>query len=248
MRTLPASRQIELLSLMQEIVTGWQTLPPDLPPVVAFCGSTHVADGDPLHRAARETARLLAEAGCAIMVGGERGIMQAATRGAGEGGMLSIGCLLAPEQAEASEGARAPSEAEDREGADVRLRFRHELARQAVMQASARAFVVFPGGLETLGELGQALAARRAGVCPRFPLVLYDRASWSDLLQWLWMDERREAEAALDGRESVSDPRFRFFFGDTPAAVVGCLLASLFPDLRQSPDATAGSMSGEKRN
>src|SRR5579883_1486855 len=221
-QTLPALRQAEMLSLMREMVMGLHTLSAgDLPPLVAFCGSTRLADDDPLYQAAREAARLLARAGFAILVGGEQGIMQAAMRGAGEGGMLSIGCLLEPEQAEeetragengcdsdSGSGKGKGEDADEAEGTgqsmpeqtpqeqqtpDVSLRFRHDLARQAVLRASAQAFVVFAGGLETLGDLGQTLTARRAGASPGLAIVLYDHASWSGLLQWLWMDEKREA-------------------------------------------------------
>jgi predicted Rossmann-fold nucleotide-binding protein/drug/metabolite transporter (DMT)-like permease len=256
MQTLPASQQAEMLTLMQEIVRGLLTLPPDLPPLVAFCGSTRLADDDPLYQAAYETARLLAQAGVAIMVGGQRGIMQAALRGVGESGMLSIGCLLEPEQAEegkrAGENGCGPDSAsgvgadadeaegtgygvpepeppsEDGEAPDVCLRFRHDLSRQAVMRACAQAFVFFPGGLETLNDLCLTLHAMRTGACPRAPIVLSDpdHVSWSGLLQWLWRDEKREAEAALDGQAKIP----RFFLCHDPAEIVGCLLASLFPD------------------
>jgi predicted Rossmann-fold nucleotide-binding protein len=250
-----------MLSLMREMVMGLHTLSAgDLPPLVAFCGSTRLADDDPLYQAAREAARLLARAGFAILVGGEQGIMQAAMRGAGEGGMLSIGCLLEPEQAEeetragengcdsdSGSGKGKGEDADEAEGTgqsmpeqtpqeqqtpDVSLRFRHDLARQAVLRASAQAFVVFAGGLETLGDLGQTLTARRAGASPGLAIVLYDHASWSGLLQWLWMDEKREAGvqagAALNGRATVAPPPF--FLCDSPAEIVGCILASRLPD------------------
>lgn len=280
MQTLPASQQAELLSLMQEIITGLLALPSDLPPPVAFCGSTRLTDDDPLYQLADETARLLAQAGCSILVGGQRGIMQAALRGAGESGMLSIGCLLEPEQAEEGKragengcdpdsgsgvGAGADADAdeaqgtgygvpepeppsEDGEAPDVCLRFRHDLARQAVMHACTQAFVFFPGGLETLNDLCQTLHAMRTGACPRAPIVLSDpdHASWSGLLQWLWRDEKREAEAALDGRAKVP----LFFLCHDPAEIVGCLLGSLFPDRPWPwlpPEATVDGRSGEKQ-
>ncbi len=266
MQTLPASQQAELLSLMQEIVRGLLTLPPDLPPLVAFYGSTRLADDDPLYQAAYETARLLAQAGCSILVGGQRGIMQAALRGAGESGMLSIGCLLEPEQAEEGQriskggsgsggceeegagqpAAQEPTDDDDRETPDVCLRFQHDLARQAVLRVATQACVVFAGGIETLSDLCQTLAALRAGACPRLPIILYDHASWNGLLQWLWMDERREAGAALDGRENVP----LFFLCDSPAEIAACLLGSLFPDRPWPwlpPEATVDGMSGEKQ-
>ena len=49
------------------------------------------AAGRPEYALARETARLLGEAGIAVITGGGPGIMEAANRGAREAGALSIG-------------------------------------------------------------------------------------------------------------------------------------------------------------
>jgi uncharacterized protein (TIGR00730 family) len=49
----------------------------------------------------------------------------------------------------------------------------------------SEAFVVFPGGFGTLDELFEAVTLVQTGKIHRFPVVLYDSAYWSGLLEWL---------------------------------------------------------------
>src|SRR5262249_47475372 len=55
----------------------------DRPPVTVF-GSARIGEAHPAYAAARETGRLLAEAGFAVVTGGGGGAMEAANRGARE--------------------------------------------------------------------------------------------------------------------------------------------------------------------
>jgi uncharacterized protein (TIGR00730 family) len=59
----------------------------------------------------------------------------------------------------------------------------------------SEAFVVFPGGFGTLDELFEAVTLVQTGKIHRFPVVLYDSAYWSGLLEWL--RERVVAEGKL---------------------------------------------------
>src|SRR5215211_5176620 len=63
----------------------------DVRMAVSIFGSARVPAGEPQYEAARETARLLASNGFQVITGGGPGIMEAANRGAREGGGLSIG-------------------------------------------------------------------------------------------------------------------------------------------------------------
>jgi len=49
----------------------------------------------------------------------------------------------------------------------------------------ARAMVVFPGGFGTLDELFEALVLIQTGKIANFPVVLYGRAYWAGLVDWL---------------------------------------------------------------
>ncbi len=58
---------------------------------MSIFGSARVARGPPAYARARETGRLFAEAGFAVVTGGGPGVMEAANRGCQEGGGLSVG-------------------------------------------------------------------------------------------------------------------------------------------------------------
>ncbi len=77
--------------IMSEFVNGFDVLA-HIPPSVAIFGSARTKPDDPMYALAVETARLLAKAGFGIITGGGPGIMEAANKGAQEGGNLSIGC------------------------------------------------------------------------------------------------------------------------------------------------------------
>jgi len=46
-------------------------------------------------------------------------------------------------------------------------------------------FVGLPGGFGTLDEIFEAITLKQTGKMPDFPVVLYGRAFWEGLLEWL---------------------------------------------------------------
>ena len=79
-----------VLRIMGEFVEGFDTLS-DVRNAVTVFGSARTLEGDRYYAAARETSRMLAKEGFAIITGGGPGIMEAANRGAKE----AAGCRLA---------------------------------------------------------------------------------------------------------------------------------------------------------
>ena len=79
--------------IMSEFVEGFDKLA-HVPPSVALFGSARTLPNDPASLAAQETARLLAKSGFGIITGGGPGVMEAANKGAQEGGKCSIGCNI----------------------------------------------------------------------------------------------------------------------------------------------------------
>ena len=73
-----------------EFAMGFEALA-DLAPAVSIFGSARTPPDHPRYELARETARLLGEAGFAIITGGGPGIMEAANRGAKDAGVTSVG-------------------------------------------------------------------------------------------------------------------------------------------------------------
>jgi hypothetical protein len=82
-----------VLRIMGEFVWGFDNLA-DVSDGVTIFGSARTQPSDSHYQKAVETARLLARARIPVITGGGPGIMEAANRGAMEGGGLSIGCNI----------------------------------------------------------------------------------------------------------------------------------------------------------
>ena len=93
----PRDRAKDLESAIRyflEFIRGFETLGAIDRPCVTVFGSARLGEGTPYYDMARALGRRLAEEGLAVMTGGGPGIMEAANRGAKEGGGLSIGCNI----------------------------------------------------------------------------------------------------------------------------------------------------------
>jgi uncharacterized protein (TIGR00730 family) len=159
--------------IMSEFVNGFDELA-HIPPAVAIFGSARTHADDPSYAAAVETARLLARAGFAIITGGGPGIMEAANKGAQEGGNLSIGCNI-----------ELPFEQATNAYQDISVDFRYFMVRKTMFVKYSNAFVIFPGGFGTMDELFEALTLIQTRKVSHFPIILYNSRYWDGLLQWL---------------------------------------------------------------
>ena len=145
-----------------------------LGPAVAMFGSARTPPGAAEYEIARSTARLLGEAGYAIITGGGPGIMEAANRGARDAGATSVGLNI-----------ELPEEQRPNPYLDVSLHFRYFFARRLMFIRYASAFVVHPGGFGTLDEMFEALTLIQTEKIQRFPVVLLGTEHWRGLLDWL---------------------------------------------------------------
>jgi uncharacterized protein (TIGR00730 family) len=143
-------------------------------PAVSLFGSARVNEGHPAYEEAREVGRRFAEAGFAVVTGGGPGVMEAANRGAKEGGGLSVGFNI-----------ELPHEQHENPYLDIELTFNHFYARKTMFVKAAEGFVIFPGGFGTLDELFESLTLIQTGKVLHFPVVLFDRNYWQGLLAWL---------------------------------------------------------------
>jgi hypothetical protein len=159
--------------IMSEFVNGFDALA-HIPPSVAIFGSARTRPNDPDYQAAVETAHQLAKAGFGIITGGGPGIMEAANKGAQEGGNLSIGCNI-----------ELPFEQSSNAYLDIDLNFRYFFVRKTMFIKYSNAFVIFPGGFGTMDELFEALTLIQTNKVSHFPVILYGSKYWGGLMQWI---------------------------------------------------------------
>ena len=143
-------------------------------PAVSIFGSARVAEDHPAYVEAQGVARRLAEAGFAIVTGGGPGVMEAANRGAREGGGLSVGFNI-----------ELPHEQHSNPYLDIDVTFSHFYARKTMFVKAAEGFVIFPGGFGTFDELFESLTLIQTGKVLHFPVVLFDSGYWSPMLDWI---------------------------------------------------------------
>jgi hypothetical protein len=143
-------------------------------PAVTIFGSARVREEHPTYQQARDVARRLAEAGFVVVTGGGPGVMEAANRGAKEGGGLSVGFNIA-----------LPHEQHENPYLDVSVNFQHFYARKTMFVKAAEGFVIFPGGFGTLDELFESLTLIQTGKVFHFPVVLFGRRFWGGLVDWI---------------------------------------------------------------
>jgi hypothetical protein len=159
--------------IMGEFVEGFDALG-DVIDGVSIFGSARTQPTDPQYQAAVETARLLALEGIPIITGGGPGIMEAANRGAVEGGGLSIGCNI-----------ELPFEQGTNAYVRRSINFRFFFVRKMMFVKYSTAFIVFPGGFGTLDELTEALTLIQTGKIKHFPVILFGSEYWQGLVDWL---------------------------------------------------------------
>jgi uncharacterized protein (TIGR00730 family) len=169
--------------IRQELKMGFTKLA-HVGPAASFFGSARTSVHDPEYTLARETARIVGEAGLAIITGGGPGAMEAANRGARDAGALSIGLNI-----------ELPFEQGLNPHCDIGLEFHYFFTRKIMFVRYASGFVVFPGGFGTLDETFEALTLIQTGKIRHFPVVMVGTDYWGGLIDWI--RERLLAEGKI---------------------------------------------------
>ena len=125
-------------------------------PAASFFGSARTSPHDPEYALARDTARIVGEAGLAIITGGGPG--------------LNI---------------ELPFEQGLNPYCDIGLEFHYFFTRKVMFVRYASGFVVFPGGFGTLDETFEALTLIQTGKIRHFPVVLIGTDYWGGLVDWI---------------------------------------------------------------
>ena len=230
-----AARPIRLLA---EYVHPFETFRNEkVRDTIVFFGSARVAADGPFARYwndARELARLVAGWGSCqegssrcfvVCTGGGPGLMEAANRGAIEGGGRTIGLNIGLPFEQRPNPWVTP---------ELLFEFHYFFMRKLWFAHLARAIVVFPGGFGTLDEMFEILTLSQTGKLSRpLPVILYGSAYWREIVNF-------EALA----RHGMISPRDLelFRFADTPAAALEALQAMIPSEPEHEGPAVAKSI------
>lgn len=145
-----------------------------------------------------------------IVTGGGPGIMQAAHEGAARvDGSLNIGLNISLPHEESANPFLDPQRA---------LIFHYFFMRKFWFMRLSKAAVIFPGGFGTMDELFELLTLTQTGKSSLMPIVLYDRAFWTETFNFESLARR-----GLINRSDLD----LFQYADTPQEAMDLVLAGL---------------------
>ncbi len=187
-----------VFGIMSEFVEATDRLSA-IRPAVSFFGSARTKPDTEVYLLTETIARLLSDAGFAVISGGGPGVMEAANKGAFAGKSPSIGLNI-----------QLPMEQKSNPYQDVSQTFRHFFARKYMFVRFATAYVVMPGGFGTLDEELEALTLIQTKKSPRIPLILVGSRFWAGMLDWFrshLVAEGMISPEDLDLLQVIDDPQ-----------------------------------------
>jgi len=185
----PHSRMRELLLLWRallDFVRGFRVLHFAGPCVTVF-GSARFSESHPYYAIAREVGRRVSLMGFTVMTGGGPGLMEAANRGAQEGGGLSVGCNI-----------ELPHEQDANAYLDKWVTCHYFFVRKVLLFKYSYAFIALPGGLGTLDELAEALTLIQTKKISSYPVILIGTGYWAPFITLLQDMIRQGAVSPAD--------------------------------------------------
>lgn len=188
----------KIFQIMAEFVEGFERMA-YVKPSVSIFGSARTAPEHPYYKLTVDIARELSDAGFSVVSGGGPGIMEAANKGAFEGKSPSIGLNI-----------QLPHEQIGNPYQDISLSFKHFFSRKVMFVKYASAYVVMPGGFDTLDELAEILTLVQTKKSRRIPIILVHQPFWEGLLDWFkttMVSEGVINKEDLDLIKIISDPK-----------------------------------------
>lgn len=162
-----------IFRIMAEFVDSFETMS-KVGPAVSIFGSARMKPSHPYYNKTVRLSRRLSEEGLSVITGGGPGVMEAANKGAAQGGSVSVGLNI-----------ELPFEQKGNRHATLPLDFHYFFSRKVCFVKYSMGFVYMPGGFGTLDEFAEVATLVQTERLPRFPLVLYGKKFWSGLLRWL---------------------------------------------------------------
>jgi uncharacterized protein (TIGR00730 family) len=157
------------LQIFGEFIHGFRKLR-GLGPCVTVFGSARFGEEHRYYQLAKEIGERIARAGYTVMTGGGPGIMEAANRGAQNGGGRSVGCNI-----------KLPEEQHPNSYLDTFVEFDHFFVRKVMLVKYSHAFVVMPGGFGTLDEIFETATLIQTGKMKSFPIIAVGTDYWEHL-------------------------------------------------------------------
>ncbi|MFT4095128.1 MAG: TIGR00730 family Rossman fold protein [Niabella sp.] len=170
----PKSRGYEFIFLFKvawEFFMGLRNLH-FVGPCITVFGSARFKEDSPYYQHAVEFGRRIAQMGFTTMTGGGPGIMEAANRGAFEAGGKSVGCNI-----------KLPFEQHYNKYLTKAVTFEHFFIRKTLLIKYSYAFIIMPGGFGTMDEFFETLTLVQTKTITEFPIVIFGKAFYADLLE-----------------------------------------------------------------
>ncbi len=165
----------QLFKIMGEFVHAFEKLG-RIGPCVTLFGSARTKPENKYYKLAEEIAFKLTKNGYGIITGGGPGIMEAANKGAKDGGGKSVGLnIVLPFEQSANSYIDT----------DKIINFEYFFVRKVMFIKYAQGFVVLPGGFGTLDELFEAITLIQTHKIGKFPIILVSKKYWTGLFEWV---------------------------------------------------------------
>jgi len=142
----------------------------DIKNCVTVYGSARFREGDTYYELARAIGKELAKNNFTVMTGGGPGVMEAANRGAKEGGGVSLGCNII-----------LPFEQAPNLYVDKMVAFEFFFTRKVILRKNSVAYVLMPGGFGTMDEIFEVLTLIQTHKLPPRPVVCLGKNYWKHL-------------------------------------------------------------------
>ena len=156
-----------------EFLSGLELIE-DNPKSITFFGSARFKPGSKWYEKARQlAAKVSKETGYTIVTGGGPGIMEAANRGAKEIGGKTIGYTI-----------KLPMEQSDNPYLDDHRSFNYFFVRKMMLNYSAEAYIVCPGGFGTMDEFFGILTLVQTKKIAKVPIILFGKSYWKPMIKF----------------------------------------------------------------
>ena len=176
-----------IFKIMSEFVEGYERMA-KIGPCISVFGSARTKPDNKYYQLAVDVSEKLAKSGYGVITGGGPGIMEAANKGAQDGGGKSVGLNI-----------DLPFEQNHNPYIDAEhnLEFVYFFVRKVIFVKYSQGFVIMPGGLGTMDEMFEALTLIQTKKINKRPIVLVGKKYWSGLLDWI-------KEAMLEQENNIS--------------------------------------------